>query len=168
MLSAQLCRHLVRVHGLLLMAWAFGRPRLSGLHMLTNLIALVLFLPSIAVASRRLHDTGRSGWNQLWMLTIIGIIPVLIWLASESNDHGNKFSNKPLSKHKVHLADNKSTEIINANVTYIERVLPRRKLIYICHSRPEKRQNFLSQRRKPFNHMIRLLFCSNFKAVNAI
>ena len=50
------------------------------------------------------------------MLTIIGIIPVLIWLASESNDHGNKFSNKPLSKHKVHLADNKSTEIINANV----------------------------------------------------
>ncbi len=54
----------------------------SDLHLLTNLIALVLFLPSIAVASRRLHDTGRSGWNQLWMFTIIGIIPLFIYLAS--------------------------------------------------------------------------------------
>ena len=88
----------------------------SELHILTNLIALVLFLPSIAVGCRRLHDTGRSGWNQLWMFTIIGIIPVLIWLSSKGNDHENKFFNYPISKHKVNLADNKSTEIINLNV----------------------------------------------------
>ena len=63
----------------------------SGLNILTTLIALALGLPQIAVASRRLHDTGRSGWNQLWMITIIGIIPVVIWLASKSNEHENRY-----------------------------------------------------------------------------
>jgi hypothetical protein len=41
---------------------------------------------------------------------------VLIWLSSKGNDHENKFFNYPISKHKVNLADNKSTEIINLNV----------------------------------------------------
>jgi len=63
----------------------------SELHIVTNLIALILLLPSIAVTSRRLHDTGRSGWKQLWVLTIIGIIPVIIWLASQSNPYKNKY-----------------------------------------------------------------------------
>ena len=53
-------------------------------------------------------------------------------------------------------------------LTYIERVLAIRKLIYICHSWPKKRQNFLSQRRKPVNHMMRLFSGRNFKAVNAV
>ncbi len=29
---------------------------------------LAVFLPSIAVTTRRLHDTGRSGWMQLWLV----------------------------------------------------------------------------------------------------
>ena len=77
--------------GLIVEAVTPTSSEVAELHILTNLIALVLFLPSISVACRRLHDTGRSGWNQLWMLTIIGIIPVLIWLSSKSNDHENKY-----------------------------------------------------------------------------
>ncbi len=34
-----------------------------------------MLLPSIAVATRRLHDTNRTGWLQL-----IGIIPIIGWL----------------------------------------------------------------------------------------
>jgi len=56
----------------------------------------------------------------------------------------------------------------DALFTYIERVLPIRKLIYICHSWPKKRQDFLPQRRKPVNHMMRLFSGRNFKAVNAV
>jgi uncharacterized membrane protein YhaH (DUF805 family) len=36
------------------------------------LVVLALFLPSLAVGIRRLHDVGRSGW---WLL--IGIIPII-------------------------------------------------------------------------------------------
>ena len=43
----------------------------------------ITFFPSIAAASRRLHDVNKSGWWQLIALTIIGIIPLIIWLASE-------------------------------------------------------------------------------------
>jgi len=30
--------------------------------LVNTLVSLVLFLPSLAVGVRRLHDTGRSGW----------------------------------------------------------------------------------------------------------
>jgi len=36
-----------------------------GTLILTPLFVLALFLPSIAVGARRLHDTSRSGWWQL-------------------------------------------------------------------------------------------------------
>lgn len=40
--------------------------------LLANLYTLAVFLPSLAIGVRRLHDTGRSGW---WML--LGLIPVV-------------------------------------------------------------------------------------------
>ena len=44
-----------------------------------NLIfSLILIIPSIAVACRRLHDVNKSGWWQLIWLTIIGGILLLI------------------------------------------------------------------------------------------
>jgi uncharacterized membrane protein YhaH (DUF805 family) len=59
---------------------------------LAAVYALATFVPTIAVACRRLHDTNKSGWLQL-----IGIIPfgglvliVLYCLGSDpgSNRHG--------------------------------------------------------------------------------
>jgi uncharacterized membrane protein YhaH (DUF805 family) len=43
--------------------------------LLTALVGLALFLPSLAVAVRRLHDTERSGW---WLLIVL--IPIIGWL----------------------------------------------------------------------------------------
>ena len=43
--------------------------------LVNTLVSLVLFLPSLAVGVRRLHDTGRSGW---WIL--IGLIPIIGWI----------------------------------------------------------------------------------------
>ncbi|CAM3689776.1 DUF805 domain-containing protein [Roseateles saccharophilus] len=49
------------------------------------LFALGTLLPSLAAASRRLHDTGRSGWWQLiGLIPIIGLIVLLVFLAQES------------------------------------------------------------------------------------
>ena len=54
------------------------------------------FLPSLSVAARRLHDRGHSGWNQLWTLTIIGIIPILIMLMLPAKEDKNKWGMNPL------------------------------------------------------------------------
>ena len=43
---------------------------------LSGILALVTFVPSIAVGVRRLHDTNRSGW---WLL--IGFAPYLLSMA---------------------------------------------------------------------------------------
>ena len=40
------------------------------------LFSLAIFIPSVAVGIRRLHDSGKTGW-----LLLIGVIPVLGWLA---------------------------------------------------------------------------------------
>ncbi len=49
-------------------------------------------LPTIALASRRLHDVDRSGWWQLlWCIPIIGWIPLLIWLCSTGTPAANRF-----------------------------------------------------------------------------
>ena len=42
------------------------------------IVTLVLLLPSITATARSLHDANRSGWRQLLVLTVIGIIP-LAW-----------------------------------------------------------------------------------------
>ena len=40
---------------------------------------LILILPSLAVTARRLHDVDRSGWWMLVGITIVGLIPLIIW-----------------------------------------------------------------------------------------
>ena len=57
-----------------------------------NTIAqLGVFIPSLSVGARRLHDTNRSGWWQLLILTIVGIILLIVWFASEGKKKKNKF-----------------------------------------------------------------------------
>ena len=48
---------------------------------LSVIVSLGCLVPSIAVTTRRLHDTGKSGWWQLLSLTCIGGIVVLICFA---------------------------------------------------------------------------------------
>ena len=49
----------------------------------STIVGLVFALPGLAVASRRLHDIGKSGWWQLIALTGIGLIPLLFWWTSD-------------------------------------------------------------------------------------
>jgi uncharacterized membrane protein YhaH (DUF805 family) len=49
---------------------------------LSAAFSIATFVPGIAVASRRLHDTDRSGWLQLlWFVPLVGWIVLVIWCA---------------------------------------------------------------------------------------
>jgi hypothetical protein len=60
------------------------------------LFALAIFLPGLAVAVRRLHDTGRSGW---WLLLsfipIVGAIILIVWLATDGDPNPNMHGPSP-------------------------------------------------------------------------
>lgn len=59
---------------------------------LANIVFLALLLPTLAVTTRRLHDTNRSGWYQLLcLLPLIGFVIFLFCL--QSSKEPNKFSN---------------------------------------------------------------------------
>lgn len=46
--------------------------------------SLVFFLPYLAIAARRLHDIGKSGWWQLLLITGIGGLVVFYWCCKQS------------------------------------------------------------------------------------
>lgn len=57
-------------------------------------IALALFIPSLAVTVRRLHDVDRSGWWYLLALVpLVGIIVLICWYVSEGTQGPNQFGN---------------------------------------------------------------------------
>jgi uncharacterized membrane protein YhaH (DUF805 family) len=60
------------------------------------IVTVAFILPSLAAGARRLHDTGRSGW---WLLLsfvpLIGVIVLIIWLATKSHQGANKYGPPP-------------------------------------------------------------------------
>lgn len=57
--------------------------------------ALVLLIPLLAVTSRRLHDTGHSGWWQLIQLIPFGFILIIIWGVQDSDPGHNEYGPNP-------------------------------------------------------------------------
>lgn len=62
---------------------------------LATIASLATLVPNIAVGARRLHDVGRSGWWQLISITIVGLIPLIYWLAMEGEPETNRFGPPP-------------------------------------------------------------------------
>ena len=58
-----------------------------GTIFLSAIFSLVMLVPSISIATRRLHDTGRSGWWQLIaLIPLIGLIILIVFLVQDSQD----------------------------------------------------------------------------------
>ena len=81
-----------------LMAWGaaiaghFMFPLEPGMgDVLVLLVNLVFLIPILAAGCRRLHDTGRSGWWQLLIFTVIGIILLIVWWAQNTRKEAHKF-----------------------------------------------------------------------------
>ena len=67
-----------------------------GLGIIGALVSLGLFLPSLAVAIRRLHDIDRTGWWVLLAFTLIGIILLIVWDCTKGTAGPNRFGPDPL------------------------------------------------------------------------
>ena len=69
----------------------------SGLGVVSGIFSLAIFIPGLAVAIRRLHDTDRVGW---WMLIslipIVGAIWFIVLMCLKGTDGENRFGPDPL------------------------------------------------------------------------
>jgi uncharacterized membrane protein YhaH (DUF805 family) len=67
-----------------------------GTQFIYYIFALAVFLPGLAVAIRRLHDTGRSGWWVLiGLIPLIGFIVLIVWFATDSEPNANQYGPSP-------------------------------------------------------------------------
>jgi uncharacterized membrane protein YhaH (DUF805 family) len=71
--------------------WFFGfvvvvSVLLSKVSVIAGLVfSLATLLPSLSAGTRRLHDTGRSGWWQLvCIVPLIGLVVIVLLLVQES------------------------------------------------------------------------------------
>jgi len=68
----------------------------GGAGLLSGIYSLAVLIPSIAVAIRRLHDTGRSGWWILISLVpLIGTIVLLVFTVQDSQPGDNEYGPNP-------------------------------------------------------------------------
>lgn len=59
---------------------------------LALLYGLAVLIPSLAVAIRRLHDTGKSGWFLLiGLIPIVGFILLIVFYATEGDAGANEY-----------------------------------------------------------------------------
>ena len=73
----------------------FGTP-MDKYGPIIALYSNILFLPTLAVSIRRLHDVGKSGWMLLVLLIpIIGIIWIFILDIMDSEPDENKYGPNP-------------------------------------------------------------------------
>jgi len=80
------------------LALGFIEGLFGGPGLISMVYSLFVFIPSLAVTTRRLHDTGRSGW---WFLIIfiplIGAIALLVFMVLDSQAEHNDFGENPKS-----------------------------------------------------------------------
>ena len=87
------------VYGTLIQNIANGvaeQPAFTVWNGVVYLWSLFILLPYFGLLFRRLHDTGRSGWNWLWLLLpVIGTIIIIVYLCTESQPFPNKYGEVP-------------------------------------------------------------------------
>ena len=69
----------------------------AGMSPLNSIFDLVVFLPGLAIAARRLHDTDRIAWWLLLALTGIGAIFLIVWFCFKGTSGPNRFGPDPLA-----------------------------------------------------------------------
>lgn len=77
-------------------ALIFIEISLGGIGLIAGVYILAVFIPTLAVTVRRLHDSGRSGWWILiTFLPIIGGIIFFIFMLLDSSPEQNQHGASP-------------------------------------------------------------------------
>jgi len=72
----------------------------TDIGILGSIYSLAVFVPSLAVLVRRLHDTGKSGWYVLLVFfIIIGWIWLLVLTCTEGDNGPNEYGADPKNPH---------------------------------------------------------------------
>lgn len=83
----------------IIMGIAAARGQASSFNFFTGvsyLWSLFVLLPSLGLLFRRLHDTGRSGWNWCWgFLPLIGSIILIVYCCQPSQEGDNQYGPEP-------------------------------------------------------------------------
>lgn len=65
---------------------------LPGLRVFSGIYGLALFIPSIAIVVRRLHDIGKKGtWYFIVLIPLIGWIWFIVLMCMASEEKTNKY-----------------------------------------------------------------------------
>lgn len=68
----------------------------SGLPVISYIVSALLFLPSLGVLFRRLHDTGKSGWWWLiGFIPVVGTIILIVFCCQPSQTFPNQYGSVP-------------------------------------------------------------------------
>ncbi|MBP7650100.1 MAG: DUF805 domain-containing protein [Phenylobacterium sp.] len=75
---------------------AFATPASAIIALLYLGFCLYIFVPSVAVSFRRLHDSGRTAWWMLLVLIpILGHLVLLIFMILDGTPGANRFGDDP-------------------------------------------------------------------------
>lgn len=68
----------------------------NAMNIASGIVSLALLLPTLGLAVRRLHDTGRSSW---WLflsfIPLVGIIILIVWWCQDSQMEENQYGPVP-------------------------------------------------------------------------
>jgi uncharacterized membrane protein YhaH (DUF805 family) len=68
----------------------------SAFNVLSWIYTVAVLVPSFAVGTRRLHDTGRSGWWWLiGLIPLIGAIILIVFFCQDSAPGDNQYGPNP-------------------------------------------------------------------------
>ena len=83
------------------LGWFGGRIQGLGfeqvwLGIIFEVLSLICFISIVCASIRRLHDTGKSGWNVCWyILPVIGWIIMVVLLCQAPNPGENQYGPQP-------------------------------------------------------------------------
>jgi|TARA_B110001452_G_scaffold212379_1_gene182972 uncharacterized membrane protein YhaH (DUF805 family) len=71
--------------------------KLTGnIGVLTAVYSIIIFIPSLSVSVRRLHDVGKSGWTILFIIVpVLGVIWLLALFCRDTMPERNKWGENP-------------------------------------------------------------------------
>ena len=77
----------------------------SSFGVLYAIYGLAVLVPGIAVAIRRMHDIGKSGW---WLfialIPLVGAIVLIVWLVKDGEPQDNQYGPDPKAEPEYALS----------------------------------------------------------------